>query len=479
MKVPIPLLLGTIVCLPLLYADDTVAIDAELQKVWPNNRTVNIVFHGHSVPSGYHLTPRVKPFESYPHLFRVAMAERYQSAVFNVITTSIGGENAVAGAARFETDVLPHRPDLIFIDYALNDRPLPIADVETAWRSMIASAKNAGIPLVLITPTGASNADFTDPDDPLTIRAELIRTLAEEEDVMLADVSAAWQEELDAGTAEGALLSQGNHPNLTGHQLAADEIYETYLRGLSDLTSVGTSDFPIDGSTNTFTTEDGLVTFTTTNTFSGQGNFFGDSGGSGNKVNSYDGDETLQVNLAADTQLHGFSLRWTTSDIHITGLADDPGVSIATVNGAAGVSNWDAVNKVLTLSLPWDNGEVRAITFANPAVSYGNNLEFSFSGANAANQASFVSFEYQQVDNGAGARLSAPAFEVNDQTITFPVLALRGHEYALEASQSLLAESWQTVDNLGPLAQTEAAELSDSLSLHQRRFYRMAVTYPQ
>ena len=31
----------------------------ELSKQWPDNRTLNIVFHGHSVPSGYFKTPAV------------------------------------------------------------------------------------------------------------------------------------------------------------------------------------------------------------------------------------------------------------------------------------------------------------------------------------------------------------------------------------------------------------------------------------
>jgi len=41
-----------------------------------------------------------------------------------VICTAIGGENSSAGARRFESDVLVHKPDVLFIDYALNDRGL-------------------------------------------------------------------------------------------------------------------------------------------------------------------------------------------------------------------------------------------------------------------------------------------------------------------------------------------------------------------
>lgn len=195
-----------------------------MQVKWPKNKTVHIVFHGHSVPAGYHKTPEVKTFESYPHLFHVWLKEQYPHAVINVIVAAIGGEDSVSGAARFERDVLSHRPDLIFIDYALNDRRKALAEVEKSWRSMIGLAKSNRIPVVLMTPTGEENADMKQPNDPLRQRADLIRRMAKEEDVLLADVSAAWLAEVEKGTSQTELLSQVNHPNLRGHQIALGAI---------------------------------------------------------------------------------------------------------------------------------------------------------------------------------------------------------------------------------------------------------------
>jgi acyl-CoA thioesterase I len=202
----------------------------ELEKKWPRNRAINIVFHGHSVPAGYHKTPEVKPFESYPHLFHKELKNQYPHAVINVIVTAIGGENSIQGETRFKSDVLIHKPDLIFIDYALNDRRQDPAKVEAAWHSMVKMAKEQNIPVILITPTGDSSAKLNDPNDPLCQRAELIRQVAEKENVLLADVFSAWQAEVASGTPQTELLSQINHPNLRGHQLAQSVITQLFKK---------------------------------------------------------------------------------------------------------------------------------------------------------------------------------------------------------------------------------------------------------
>ncbi len=187
----------------------------ELSHQWPKNRTVNILCHGHSVPAGYFQTPVVDTFNAYPHLLHRELKERFPYAVLNVIVTAIGGENSESGAKRFERDVLSLRPDLITIDYGLNDRAIGPARAEAAWKTMIAQAQAAHVPVILLTPAPDVNARLDDPADPLNQHAEQIRCLAREQDVALVDSLA----ELDGNShLWWCDRSMGNHMDTCRYQ---------------------------------------------------------------------------------------------------------------------------------------------------------------------------------------------------------------------------------------------------------------------
>jgi hypothetical protein len=203
-------------------------ISALLSRQWPSNRTVTIVCHGHSVPAGYFRTPVVDSFNAYPHLLHKGLKERYPYAVLNVIVTAIGGENAESGAKRFGRDVLALRPDLVTIDYALNDRGIGLARAEVAWRAMITNAIQHDVKVILLTPTPDLTAKLDDPADPLNQHAEQIRKLAREYGVGLVDSLAAFKAYAAAHGKFDALMSQSNHPNRQGHELVAAKLLKWF-----------------------------------------------------------------------------------------------------------------------------------------------------------------------------------------------------------------------------------------------------------
>ncbi|MBN2851333.1 MAG: SGNH/GDSL hydrolase family protein [Clostridia bacterium] len=204
-------------------------IKEELRKEWPGNRTINLVFHGHSVPAGYFKTPIVKPFSSYPHLLHRHIKKEYPLACVNAIVTAIGGEGSISGEKRFSRDVLSHQPDVITIDYSLNDRGLNKDEVRQAWSSMIEKSLERKCKIILLTP----NFDETFYEknvrwEQLVSNAEQVRELADEYDIGLCDTFMLYEHYLEQGGLLKELLSQVNHPNRRGHDMIAYELYKWY-----------------------------------------------------------------------------------------------------------------------------------------------------------------------------------------------------------------------------------------------------------
>lgn len=196
---------------------------------WPANRTLTVVCHGHSVPAGYFKTPEVRTFESYPHLLHRGLKDHYPHAVFNVTVTAIGGETSPAGAERFEHDVLTLRPDVLTLDYGLNDRRVGLEPALNAWRSMIETALARDIRVILLTPSPDLAARLFDPTDPLNRHADQIRGLAREYGIGLSDSLAAFLDAARDGKDPASLMSQGNHPNHAGHQLITRSLLEWFV----------------------------------------------------------------------------------------------------------------------------------------------------------------------------------------------------------------------------------------------------------
>lgn len=204
-------------------------LKTELRREWPKNRTINIVFHGHSVPAGYFKTPVVNTENSYPALVLKKLKIKYPYAVVNVITTAIGGESSDRGSMRFLEDVLTHKPDLIFIDYALNDRRMGLEEAAKAWTSMIAAASAKNIKLILLTPTPDLALNILDTTNILHAHSRQIIGLANKYQAGIVNSYELFRGEAEKGKDISTLMSQGNHPNEKGHELVAEAIFNRYF----------------------------------------------------------------------------------------------------------------------------------------------------------------------------------------------------------------------------------------------------------
>ncbi|WP_209309710.1 SGNH/GDSL hydrolase family protein [Tamlana crocina] len=203
------------------------SLKTELKVKWPNNRTINLVFHGHSVPTGYTTRGVLDRINAYPYRTLKKVNDFYPYSVVNTITTSIGGEQAEQGAKRFKEEVLIYKPDVLFIDYALNDRKMGVERAKVAWEQMIKEALEYGTKVILLTPTPDTREDIASNESPLAKHSELIRDLANKYKVGLVDSYALFKKLAETEPLEG-YMSQSNHINMKGHQFVADAIFEYF-----------------------------------------------------------------------------------------------------------------------------------------------------------------------------------------------------------------------------------------------------------
>jgi hypothetical protein len=148
----------------------------------------------------------------------------YPFAVINSINTSIGGENSVSGQKRFKQDVLRFKPDVLFIDYALNDRGIGLEASKKAWELMIKAALKLNIKVILFTPSPDQSVNILETDTDLDKHAGQIRHLAADYGVGLIDSYALFKQKVREGGQLESYMSQVNHPNKKGHELIAIEI---------------------------------------------------------------------------------------------------------------------------------------------------------------------------------------------------------------------------------------------------------------
>ncbi len=117
------------------------------------DRELNIVYYGGSVTEGYGV---IKDVESWRALSLNWFKTTFPSATINGYNSAIGGTGTQLGAIRLETDVIERKPDLVFIEFAMNDMYCGLTKqeaaryLETIIRDIRTANPNCDIVTVLI-----------------------------------------------------------------------------------------------------------------------------------------------------------------------------------------------------------------------------------------------------------------------------------------------------------------------------------------
>jgi lysophospholipase L1-like esterase len=108
---------------------------------------LNVVFLGGSLTWGAQSTdPTTK---SYRAVIARKFEEKYPRAHFRFFDAAIGGTGSQLAAFRLERDVLAHDPDLVFLEFAVNDNASEVNSHRlAAYESLVRRLVKRGIPVV-------------------------------------------------------------------------------------------------------------------------------------------------------------------------------------------------------------------------------------------------------------------------------------------------------------------------------------------
>lgn len=173
-----------------------------------------------------------------------------------VINAGVPGNDTTQALARLDADVLAHKPDLVIVQFGINDGMIDVwkdppatasrvskENFRRNLREVVRRIRAAGAVAILMTPNPLRWSPILRPlyskppyrpDDPggltfiLAEYAQIVRDVAAAEKMPLVDVYAAFEAHgKRPGHSIDELLLDGAHPNDAGHRIVADLLLET------------------------------------------------------------------------------------------------------------------------------------------------------------------------------------------------------------------------------------------------------------
>lgn len=166
----------------------------------------------------------------YPLALEELLQARYPGEKPTVANSGVSGETAVAGDGRFSGVLATQHPEVVLLLEGINDinqrQGDAVSDVETALRSMVRHAKEAGVEVFLSTllpqrPGACKAYDETDGVDDISDANAAINYVANEQGVPLVDMHKVF-----SGQETTLLGFDGLHPNQAGYQKMAEVFLE-------------------------------------------------------------------------------------------------------------------------------------------------------------------------------------------------------------------------------------------------------------
>lgn len=214
---------------PVSLGADNKGLKPVLEKL-KNKQGLKIVFWGDSISAGGFATA---PQYFFTNRFQAGLSKLFPDNKLTVVNQAVSGSNTGWRLANFDKEVIAEAPDLLIVEF-LNDYTLRPEVLAENYKTIIAKAKAANIPLIICVPH---------PPVPSYVNAstwhavidgpypKLLRKLCQEQGVTICDVAKRWDSIGKEGLKPKLLLVDGLlHPNNYGHKIYAEELLALFQK---------------------------------------------------------------------------------------------------------------------------------------------------------------------------------------------------------------------------------------------------------
>ena len=184
---------------------------------------VTIVAYGDSITAGFAVR------RGFPSFWKEMLDEKYPEAGLEMINSGISGDTTLDGLSRLDWAVLSYEPDLVTINFGINDCVLGLGLEEFEMNLVEMVRRIRAVPGSEVLLLSSQPLETSPYDRQVMDYYQAIERVAREMDVGFVDVHGAWMRRVEQGTPLSSLIIPGlDHPNEAGYRIIAEELMELF-----------------------------------------------------------------------------------------------------------------------------------------------------------------------------------------------------------------------------------------------------------
>lgn len=182
-----------------------------------------IVCFGDSITAGYAVR------RGFPSFLLESLRQRFPDSKIEMINSGISGDTSQDGLGRLDWAVLSYEPDLVTINFGINDCVLGLSleEFEMNLVEMVRRIRAGPDSEILLL----SSQPLESPpyDQRVLDYYQTVERVAKEMNVGFVDVYGAWMKRVRAGMPLDSLILPGlDHPNEAGYRIIAEELMSLF-----------------------------------------------------------------------------------------------------------------------------------------------------------------------------------------------------------------------------------------------------------